>query len=287
MKIHLIFHISSFTYTTLYILQIRSHSTNVDAALVRELPDGQLSRITAYFHTPSVVVNVRQPLDLRNSITLLNNALEHFNSRGSGFILEYVKRFVVSVLRYRPLHGSTYIPTPVFLAAKHCVINVQNFDDSKCFLWSVLSALHEPKHSKKRVSNYVKYESTLDMSGINYPVQTKQIPLFEKQNPTISINVLSFEPDTKCFTIEYLSPERGRQHHVNLLLLEDTTKHHYVRITNMSSLVAHRSKHNGVTHVCNSCLHPFSDQQLSKLTFLSVSNTRLNKSSIPTPRIVS
>ena len=27
----------------------------------------------------------------------------------------------------------------------------------------------------------------------------------------------------------------------------------------MSSLVAHRSKHNGVTHVCNSCLHPFSD----------------------------
>jgi len=97
------------------------------------------------------------------------------------------------------------------------------------------------------------------MSGINYPVQTKQIPLFEKQNPTISINVLSFEPDTKSFTIEYLSPERDRQHHINLLLLEDTTKHHYVRVTNMSRLVAHRSKHDGVTHVCNSCLHPFSD----------------------------
>jgi len=107
----------------------------------------------------------------------------------------------------------------------------------------VLSALHEPKVNKERLSNYTSYESTLDMSGINYPVQTKQIPVFEKQNPTISINVLSFEPDTKSFTIEYLSPERGRQHHVNLLLLEDpqdTSKHHYVRVTDMSSLVAHR-----------------------------------------------
>jgi len=117
----------------------------------------------------------------------------------------------------------------------------------------VLSALHEPKDNKKRVSKCVKYESTLDMSGINYPVKTKQIPLFEKQNPTISINVLSFEPDTKSFTIEYLSPERSRQRHINLLLLEDpqdTTKHHhYVRVTNMSSLVAHRTKHKCATYV--------------------------------------
>jgi len=141
--------ISSFTFrVSLISLCIFYRSVriqlNVDAALVLELPDGQLSRITAYFHTPSVVVNVGQPLDLHNSITLLNNALEHFNTRGSGFVLEYVKRFVISVLRYLPLHGSTYIPTPAFLAAKRCIVNVQNFDDSKCFLWSVLSALHEP-----------------------------------------------------------------------------------------------------------------------------------------------
>ena len=183
---------------------------NVDAALARQLPDGELSRIIAYFHTPSVVVNAGQPLDLRNSITVLNNALENFNSRGSGFVLEYVKRFVISVLLYRPLHGSTHIPTPSFIAAKRCTVNVQN-RDSKCFLWSVLSALHEPKEHKYHLSNYTNYESTLDMSGINYPVETKQIPLFEKQNPTISINVLSFELDTKSFTIEYLSPEKGRQ----------------------------------------------------------------------------
>jgi len=68
-------------------------------------------------------------------------------------------------------------------------------------MWSVLSALHELKINKQRFTNYLKYESTLDMTGINYPVETKQIPFFEKQNPTISINVLSFELDTKSFTI--------------------------------------------------------------------------------------
>ena len=221
MKIHLI---SSFTYTTLYIYRSVRIQLNADAALVRELPDGQLSRITAYLHTTSVLVNSAQPLDLHNAITVLNNALENFNSRGSGFVLEYVKRFVISVLRYRPLHGSTYVPTPSFLATKRCILNIQNSNDSKCFLWSVLSALHEPKINKQRLSNYTSYESTLDMTGINYPVETKQIPLFEKQNPSISINVLSFESDTKSFTIEYLSPEKGRQHHINLLLLEDATK---------------------------------------------------------------
>ena len=153
-----------------------------------------------------------------------------------------------------------YIPTPSFLAAKRCIVNVQNFNDSKCFLWSVLSALHEPKIDKQRLTKYTSYESTLDMTGINYPVETKHIPLFEKQNPSISINVLSFESDTKSFTIEYLSPEKGRQHHVNLLLLEDATKRHYVRVTDMSRLVAHRSKHKGSTYVCNSCLHPFRNQ---------------------------
>ena len=232
----------------------------VDAALVRELPDGELSHITAFFHTPSVLVNTAQPFDFRQAITLLNNALEHFNTRGSGFVLEYVKRFVVSVLCYRPLHGSTYIPTPRFLALKRCIVNVEN-RDLKCFLWSVLSALYPPKVHKECVTNYLKYETTLDMTGLNYPVETKQIPQFEKQNPSISINVLSFESDTKSFSIEYLSPERGRQHHISLLLLEDpqdTSKHHYVHVTDLSRLVAHRSKHNGSTHVCSSCLHPFS-----------------------------
>jgi len=52
---------------------------------------------------------------------------------------------------------------------------------------------------------------------------------------------------------------------VNLLILEDAdnpSKRHYVWINNMSALVCHRTKHNGATFVCNSCLHPFMSQRV-------------------------
>jgi len=87
---------------------------HVDAVLVRQQSDGAVSRITAFFHTPSVVVNAGQPIDFNQIITSLNNTLEQFNTRGSGFVLDHIERLVMSVIRYRPLHGSTYIPTPKF-----------------------------------------------------------------------------------------------------------------------------------------------------------------------------
>ena len=102
---------------------------------------------------------------------------------------------------------------------------------------------------------------TLNISGLSFPLATKDIPKFEKLNPNISINVLSL--DDRDFCIEYCSPERHRPKHVNLLLLDEdgTDKRHYIWIKNMSRLVAHRTQHNGQTHVCNGCLHPFSTKK--------------------------
>ena len=95
----------------------------------------------------------------------------------------------------------------------------------------MVSALYPAAHNPQRLSKYINREHSLNVEGLNFPVQTKQIPLFEKLNPSISINVLAFEESSKGFTVEYRSPERGREHHVNLLLLEDVdnpSKQHYV-----------------------------------------------------------
>jgi len=76
--------------------------------------------------------------------------------------------------------------------------------------------------------------------------------------------VLTVDEDSKSFCVEYLSPHRARIHHINLLLLEDPSnpaKRHYTYVKNMSTLVSHRTKHNGKTYVCNSCLHPFQKQE--------------------------
>jgi len=203
-----------------------------DASFVWESGDGRLMRVPAYFATPPVVVNEGQDYDIDNLQDNLDHKVEQWNRRGSNFNIERVSRFVLSIHPYRPLHGSTFVRTPDFLANKHCLINVQN-NDEKCFVWSVLSALYPPTDHPYRLTKYKDYEHSLNVEGLTFPVQTKQIPLFEKLNPSISINVLSFEESSKGFTVEYRSPERERERHVNLLLLENVdnpSKQHYVWI---------------------------------------------------------
>ena len=105
-------------------------------------------------------------------------------------MLEAIHRFVLCITPYRPLVGSSYIPTPKFLLGKQCIVNIIS-EDSKCFLWAVLSALHEPKEHKYRVSHYLQYEHEFNVQGLTFPMETKQISKFEDLNPQIAINVRS------------------------------------------------------------------------------------------------
>jgi len=90
----------------------------------------------------------------------------------------------------------------------------------------------------------------------------KDIPKFEKQNPSVSVNVLC-RGDDGGYVPLYVSKERDRLHHVNLFLLEgpDDTRH-CVWIKNMSRLVAGRTKAHCTAFVCNHCLHPFSSKEV-------------------------
>ena len=85
----------------------------------------------------------------------------------------------------------------------------------------------------------------------------KDIPKFEHQNPSISVNVLCKDGDGGLVPL-YVSMERNRRHHVNLFLIEGPdNKHHYVWIKSMSRLVAGKTNHQHKTHVCNYCHQPF------------------------------
>jgi len=236
----------------------------IDILFSRQV-DNQTRMQTAmgYFSTRPEEVNSSSPeIDINAAIANINNQIEHFNSRGSGYRVQRIMKFAITITKFRPLHGSTYIPTPPSIAKKHCTINVNNANDNKCCLWSILAALYPSKTNRNNVYTYRKYEKLLNMTGINFPVQTRQIPQIERQNPFLSVNVFFYDTETKGFCVEYRSPEGQREKHVNLLLLEgENGKHHYVCITNMSRLVSHRTNHQHATHVCNSCLHPFDTQQ--------------------------
>jgi len=230
------------------------------ATFTREV-DFDVQRVDGHFTTHAQLVSRSHDLDFAQLAKELNLCVENFNARRSGFVFETVTDFVLVITQYRPLSGSSYIPTPPSIAKKKAVINVMNHDN-RCFEWAILSCLYPLEDNPHRVTKYIQYENTLKFDGIAFPVQPKDIPKFEKQNPSISVNVVSLDPENKGFCIEYLSLERHRLHHVNLLLLSDSETSHYVWIKNFSRLVHDRTKHTGggASFVCNSCLNVFSSQ---------------------------
>ena len=101
--------------------------------------------------------------------------------------------------------------------AKQGCLNIQN-NDEKCFLWSILASL-DPVHCRNslhRVSKHQEYEHEFNMSGIQYPVDIKDIGKFKHQN-NISVNVYGHK-DKKIFPLS-ITTETTARHHMNLLYI--------------------------------------------------------------------
>ena len=239
---------------------------DADATFIRYLDDGTSSQVTGYFHSNRHIVSEGQPLDVQHVVKDLNEQVENFTKRGSGYVLEEITRLTLVVVKYRPLGaGSSYVPTPKWLRDKHSCINVKNSSDECCFKWALLSAIYPAKDHPDRLSNYLPYENRLDFTGLTFPMPSNKISQFERQNPDVAVHVLAYDESTKSFIIVYLSNETHRPHVVPLLLLDSDDgekRRHYVWITNLSALVCGRIKKRTKSHVCISCLQIFSSQRV-------------------------
>ncbi len=79
------------------------------------------------------------------------------------------------VARHAPTSASSYIPVPGWLNHDHerkRFLNIQNLEDKKCFLLSVLAMLDMPAVHPQRVGHIPK-EGNVNMTGIKYPVEVK------------------------------------------------------------------------------------------------------------------
>ena len=111
-------------------------------------------------------------------MSFLQNAktLCHLNSHFFDKVLFYVSGLV----KYDPMRASSYLPLPKEFKAKQGCVIIKN-NDEKCFLWSILAWLHpvQYRNSQHRVSKFQEYEPDLNMSGIQYPIDIKDINKFE------------------------------------------------------------------------------------------------------------
>jgi len=72
----------------------------------------------------------------------------------------------------------------------------------------VIAFLHTTTQHAYPVTNYLPEEHTLNVDSLTFPLAVKDISKFEDLNPTICINVLSF--DEKDFCMEYYSRRHDR-----------------------------------------------------------------------------
>ena len=80
------------------------------------------------FNSEAVEVLATTDLDdvLNSIFDNLLKLIEEFQENGSGWVMHEVLRLDLHTYEFDPLRGSTYIPLPDDLLAKHAVINIQN-----------------------------------------------------------------------------------------------------------------------------------------------------------------
>ena len=183
-------------------------------------------------------------------------------AEGSGWIFIEVIRLILKIDKWDPLKASSYIDLPPELKNKKALINMQN-TDNKCFLWSVLRGLNPKDKNAGRIDKDLKSkENTLNMEGIDYPVNIKgHIKRFEKQNPDISVSVLGYSKDEKIYPLRRSkhAMKNKRKYNIILLLIKDENNNsHYCLVKDESALLSSQvNKRKGKLYFCLNCLNGF------------------------------
>ena len=211
---------------------------------------------TCYFNSNLKTIIQKDTIDEEYRV-MSNEILEHvanFQRRGSGWIFRKVLSMYIHLNKYEPLKGSSYIPLPKVLLNKGAIINVQNKKDNECFKWAVTSALYPAEKHSERQTKYIENSEKFNWDGIHFPASFKDIDKFEKQNPSISINIFSYEQEVYPLKIT----KRANDKTVNLLLISKGENQHYCWIKNMSRLITSQiSKRSTRRFCCLRCLNSF------------------------------
>ena len=224
-----------------------------------DLRTGEIIEIDADFHS-EIEINLEKDENklLDKMIARIGEVLANFQRSGSNWIFQRVNQLEIHMADWKPISGSTFIPLPARIKNKVAVINPKN-EDNQCFKWCVARALNPVEKIPNRITQELKDQSKrLDWSGLKFQVDLKQIKIFEKNNPDISINVFGYEREVYPLKISKIK----KRINIDLLLISDEEKQHYCLIKNLSRLIRSKlTKHCGTVEICRSCLNHFPDKK--------------------------
>ena len=134
--------------------------------------------------------------------------------------------------------GGSYIYSPDWIKNKKATINPKNEDD-KCFQYAATIALNyeEIESHPERVSNIKPFINKYDWEGINYPSKKDESKMFERNIPTIAINILYIKE--KEILPAYISQHNStREKQIILLMISNKEKEgwRYLPVKNLPAL---------------------------------------------------
>lgn len=210
----------------------------------------------------------------KNIIDEIMKKKEDFDLHGSGWQIHSLLELEVHTNKYDVLRGSAFMPLPSFLANKGAIINVDNTDEY-CFMYAVLACCFPKARNPQRHQLYRQHVHELNFTGLQFPVSLHDISKFEKNNPTISVNVYMFDEETNKIYSVRLTPGNKKEKNIHLMLLCDADgetaagevirRTHYCYIKSLSRLLrAQVSGTKRALHFCDRCLlHFASDERLN------------------------
>lgn len=123
--------------------------------------------------------------------------------------------------------------------------------DNECFRWCHIRYLNpqdKDLHRIKKTDRNMVQE--LNYQSVEFSVTTKHYGKIEEKN-NININVFGYED--KQFYLIYISKQNNEKV-LNLLLISDGQKKHYVLIKDFNRMMCNKTKHKERKHFCMHCL---------------------------------
>ena len=229
---------------------------NTRATMVRDLREGKDSTATPYFRSKTHTILEHDDVehDINSAFQQMSDNMQDFINKGSDWRFDTVVSMEIVTVPYSPLNGSSFLPLPPEFTGIRSLVNIKN-DDNKCFLWSILAALHPAPHHAERLSPYLEFEQELNLENMTFPMPISSIPKFENQN-AISVNVFGMEDGT-IFPL-HLSKLSLSRVEVDLLYLKKGEISHYCLIKDFNKFLSLTKKSaNKKRYFCRRCLHGF------------------------------
>ena len=225
------------------------------SVFVQMLKPTDNTKVGCHANTKSKVLTTELSDDeIFELVDQMNNSIQIFSTGGSGFVVQKIDHLDININKFKPIRGSSYIPTTAALVGNNFLLNIRN-NDNKCFAYSVLAALYPENKNRERQNKYKPSLHKLNVDNIEFPMSLTDVPKFEKQN-NIGINVFGFEKN-KILPL-YLSG-KGTHKVIPLLLLTDGLTSHYCLITNFHAFMARQfgKRNHNLYKYCERCLPGF------------------------------